>query len=211
MSDKGKGDSTKKRFAFGTLVIGVILGVILWGGFNWTLELTNTEEFCVSCHEMETTPYQELQETIHWSNRTGVRATCPDCHVPRPWIHKLVRKVRASNELYHHFVTKALDTPEKYEAKRLELAKNVWRSMKETNSRECRNCHDYESMDFGRQEGRAADRHEEMDVEEDVDAKHAVAAKAGLTCIDCHKGIAHSLPAGYDPEKDIAGESLYYD
>lgn len=211
MSDKGKGGSTKKKSAFGILVVGVILGVVLWGGFNWTLELTNTEEFCVSCHEMESMPYEELQETIHWSNRTGVRATCPDCHVPRPWIYKLVRKIQASNELYHHFVTKAVDTPEKFEAKRFELAKNVWTSMKDTDSRECRNCHDYESMDFNRQEERAVERHEEMEVDDEVDGQHAAAAKAGLTCIDCHKGIAHSLPAEYDPEKDIAGESIYYD
>jgi len=181
MSDKGKGGSTKKKSAFGILVVGVILGVVLWGGFNWTLELTNTEEFCVSCHEMESMPYEELQETIHWSNRTGVRATCPDCHVPRPWIYKLVRKIQASNELYHHFVTKAVDTPEKFEAKRFELAQNVWKAMKETDSRECRNCHDYSNMDLAEQSRSAR-------------SKHGNALDNGQSCIDCHKGIAHELP-----------------
>jgi len=214
MTDK---DSSKKRGVFGVLFIGIILGVLLWGGFNWTLELTNTEEFCISCHEMKTSPYEELQETIHWSNRTGVRATCPDCHVPRPWIHKVVRKIRATNELYHHFVTKEIDTPEKYEEQRFKMAKNVWREMKATDSRECRNCHSFESMDFDKQQERSADRHYDLEdslieAEELRKAgKHEEAAKAGLTCIDCHKGIAHSLPAEYDPEKDIPGESPYYD
>ncbi len=122
-----------------------------------------------------------------------------------------MRKIQASNELYHHFVTKEVDTPEKFEAKRFELAKNVWRAMKETDSRECRNCHDYESMDFDKQGERAMNRHEEMEVDEEEAAEHAAAAAAGLTCIDCHKGVAHSLPAEYDAEKDIAGESPYYD
>ena len=68
---------------------GQMAGVLFWGGFNWAMEMTNTEKFCISCHEMETTPYAELQETIHYSNRTGVRATCPELMValrsPRSW------------------------------------------------------------------------------------------------------------------------------
>ena len=183
-----------KKGTFGLLVIGIVLGIILWGGFNTVLDLTNTEQFCISCHEMEATPYAELEETIHFSNRTGVRATCPDCHMPRPWIHKIVRKIQASNELYHHFITGEVDTPEKFEAKRLDLAQHVWKAMKDTDSRECRNCHHFESMDFDKQETRSADMHDE-------------AIEEGWTCIDCHKGIAHSLPAGFDPTWNTPGET----
>lgn len=168
----------------GTLIVGIVLGVMLWGGFNWTLELTNTETFCISCHEMEKNVYKELQETVHFTNRTGVRATCPDCHVPKDWIHKIGRKIQASNELWHKMLG-TVDTPEKFEAKRLELATNEWERMKKSNSRECRNCHNFDSMDFTKQESRSATRHEE-------------AIEAGQTCIDCHKGIAHSLPAGWE-------------
>ena len=85
----------------GLLGAGLVLGVMLWGGFNWSLELTNTETFCISCHEMERNVYRELRDTVHYSNRTGVRATCPDCHVPKEWVHKVVRKIRASNERVH--------------------------------------------------------------------------------------------------------------
>lgn len=168
----------------GTLIVGVILGIVLWGGFNWTLELTNTESFCISCHEMEKNVYKELQETVHFTNRTGVRATCPDCHVPKDWVHKIGRKIQASNELWHKMLG-TVDTPEKFEAKRLELATHEWERMKKANSRECRNCHNFDSMDFNKQESRSAARHEE-------------AIEAGQTCIDCHKGIAHSLPAGWE-------------
>ena len=179
------------RYALGTLVlVGFVGGIVFWGGFNWSMEATNTETFCISCHEMERNVYREYKRTVHYSNHSGVRATCPDCHVPKTWIHKVARKIQATNELYHH-VLGSIDTREKYEAKRLELAKNVWRVMKETDSRECRNCHTFEFMDFTIQEARAAERHQE-------------AIDNGMTCIDCHKGIAHELPAGaFEAEREL--------
>lgn len=171
------------KYTLGTLLItGFIGGILFWGAFNWSLEATNTETFCITCHEMETNVFREYKETVHYTNRTGVRATCPDCHVPKTWIHKIARKIKASNELYHHFLG-TIDTREKYEAKRLELAQSVWKTMKETDSRECRNCHSFEYMDFTVQEKRSSNRHD-------------AATKEGKTCIDCHKGIAHELPKG---------------
>ena len=180
------------RYSLGLLVaIGIGLGVVGWGGFNWSMELTNTETLCISCHEMERNAYREYKETIHYSNHSGVRATCPDCHVPKTWIHKMARKIRATNELYHHF-RGTIDTREKFEAKRIELATHVWEAMKETDSRECRNCHNFAYMDFTLQEDRAARRHQE-------------AIDEGMTCIDCHKGIAHDLPEGaYEAERQIS-------
>lgn len=166
------------------LIVGFIAGIVFWGGFNTAMEATNTETFCISCHEMEENVYREYQNTIHYSNRSGVRATCPDCHVPKPWIHKMIRKIKASNELYHKALG-SIDTPEKFEAKRLQLAQNVWKSMKETDSRECRNCHDFDSMDYTKQQRRAIDQ-------------HVKGFDKGETCIDCHKGIAHSSPAMYE-------------
>ncbi|MEN8213816.1 MAG: NapC/NirT family cytochrome c [Pseudomonadota bacterium] len=161
----------------GAALLFFILGIIFWGGFNTAMEVTNTMEFCTSCHEMEENVYQEYKPTIHHSNRTGVRATCSDCHVPDPWIHKMVRKVQASKEVLHK-VLGTIDTPEKFENHRLELAKNVWKTMKKTDSRECRNCHNFESMNPAYQQPRARQQ-------------HLNAFETGQTCIDCHKGIAH--------------------
>lgn len=175
------------RYSAGTLlVIGIVLGVLFWGGFNWAMEMTNTEEFCISCHEMRDNVYAEYVTTKHYNNRTGVRATCPDCHVPKDWVHKVKRKIQATNELYHKALG-TIDTREKFEAKRLELARNVWTSMKKTDSRECRNCHDYDSMDYVFQGRRAVDAHTE-------------GFDQGKTCIDCHKGIAHQLPDMYEED-----------
>ncbi len=179
------------RRSLGTLAGGgFVIGILFWGGFNTAMEATNTETFCISCHEMEENVYQEYKNTIHYNNRTGVRATCPDCHVPREWEHKMVRKVQATNELLHK-VMGSIDTPEKFEAKRLQLARNVWAAMEATDSRECRNCHDYDSMDFTMQGRRSVPQHIE-------------GFEAGKTCIDCHKGIAHSLPAMYEVDPSAA-------
>lgn len=185
-----------QSFALGTLVIiGAVGGVILWGGFNWAMELSSTETFCVSCHEMESTVYQELKKTIHYKNPYGVRATCPDCHVPKPWVAKVIRKVQASfNEVPKHFIG-YIDTREKFEAHRLEMAEKVWAAMKASNSRECRNCHSMTAMDLENQKPRARGQHED-------------AATSGETCIDCHKGIAHKPVHEKETEEDSGGFML---
>ena len=162
-----------------------ILGIIFWGAFNTAMEETNNMDFCITCHEMKENVYQEYRHTIHYSNRTGVRATCPDCHVPREWKHKLLRKIQATNELMHK-VLGSIDTPEKFQAKRLELASHVWETMKDTDSRECRNCHNFSAMNMERQQSRSR-------------TIHSLSQQRGKTCIDCHKGIAHHLPDDYEP------------
>ena len=179
------------RWSLGALLaIGFGIGIAFWGAFNWALEMTNTETFCLTCHEMDQNNYREFRGTIHDANRSGVRATCPDCHVPRPWFYKMKRKIQASNEVMHKILG-SIDTREKFEAKRIELATHVWAAMKETDSRECRNCHNFSAFDLTRQAPRARNRHSE-------------AEQQGKTCIDCHKGIAHQLPAGaFKAERDL--------
>ena len=164
---------------------GFVAGVIFWGGFNTALEATNTEAFCVSCHEMRDNVLPELQQTIHFSNRSGVRAVCSDCHVPHDWTYKMGRKMQASKEVWGK-IFGTIDTREEFLDHRLELAKHEWARLKANDSRECRNCHEFVSMDFTRQSKRAADAHST--------ALAARVSEGGKTCIDCHKGIAHPLP-----------------
>ena len=182
------GASLKAVFMYPLMGLSAVFlaGIVFWGGLNWSLELTNTEQFCISCHAMRENVYKEYKNTIHYANRTGVRASCPDCHVPREWIHKVVRKVRATNELFH-WMAGSINTRQKFEAKRFELARNVWDGMKETDSRECRNCHEIGSMSAGEQTPRTFNMHE-------------LGESWGTTCIECHQGIAHSLPSGFDKE-----------
>jgi cytochrome c-type protein NapC len=160
------------------------VGIIFWGGFNTGMEMTNTLEFCTACHEMRDTVYQEYKETIHYSNRTGVRAICSDCHVPKDWVHKVLRKSKATFELWGK-LTGSIDTKEKFEAKRMKLATYEWERMKGSNSRECRNCHSFDAM--------SAELQKQTPYK-----KHMKGKEEGKTCIDCHKGVAHKLPKEYE-------------
>ncbi|WP_050603712.1 NapC/NirT family cytochrome c [Ruegeria sp. 6PALISEP08] len=181
-------------FSSGFLILaGFLAGILFWGGFHWTLELTNTEEFCVSCHTMETN-LGEYRETIHYNNHSGVRAICSDCHVPDEWNHKIKAKIMAVKDVYHELVG-TISTPEKYEDHRLAMASAVWKKMKASDSRECRNCHNFDYMDFTIQETRAASEHQR-------------AIDTGMTCIDCHQGIAHSLPPNYLEEYEKVAEAI---
>lgn len=171
----------------------VAAGALIFAG-TAGLAWTNTEAFCISCHEMKNNVYAEYKGTIHDQNRTGVRAICSDCHVPREPVAMVNRKLMASLELWGHFVTHTIDTPEKFEAKRYELATHVWKRMKETDSRECRNCHNEAKMSADLQTPKAQ-------------ARHTKAKAENLTCIDCHFGIAHKEPEGPGPQELDLGKT----
>ena len=111
---------------------------------------------------------------------TNTEQFCSDCHVPHEFVPKMIRKMQASTEVYAHFTGK-VDTKEKFEKHRLEMAEREWARMKANNSQECRNCHNFNDMDFTQQKTVA----QQM---------HALAQEQNKTCIDCHKGIAHNLP-----------------
>ncbi|MDR0439637.1 MAG: NapC/NirT family cytochrome c [Candidatus Accumulibacter sp.] len=157
--------------------IGGIASVV---AFNVAMNETDTEEFCISCHEMKDNNYREYQDTIHYANRSGMRATCSDCHVSKEFAPKMIAKIKASMDLYHSVIG-TIDTPEKFAARRSELARREWARMKANDSQECRDCHDDSSFDFGLQSYRSVQQHEE-------------GLNTGQTCIDCHKGVAHKLP-----------------
>ena len=178
-----------RRFGWVAILVAAIVGGLMtWGGSE-VVAWTNTEAFCISCHEMRDNVYAEYEFTIHDENRTGVRATCADCHVPRETIPKMVRKVKASMELLAHYQGK-LDTPEKFAAHRYEMAKKVWAEMRASDSQACRSCHDENKVSTAMASEKSQQRHAEGVAE-------------GLTCIDCHYGIAHMEPEGELTPKDL--------
>lgn len=165
------------------LIIGIAGTAVFLGGFTVVVERTNTLEFCVSCHSM-TFPYEEYKKSFHYKNNIGVRAICADCHVPKDYPAKLIAKVMAAKDVYHEILG-TVSTKEKYEEHRLKMAQAVWAKMEARESKECRTCHDFDSMMIDEQ-GRRARR------------KHAEAVKEGQHCINCHKGVVHELPRDYD-------------
>ncbi len=162
------------------VIVGIVIGVALIVLPHVGIKLTSTTEFCVSCHSMQPV-YQEYKQSVHFQNASGVRAECHDCHIPPDIPGMVKRKLEASNDLYQTFIAHSIDTPEKFEAKRAELAEREWARMKENNSATCRSCHNYDAMDHAKQNPEAA-------------RQMKIAAKENQSCIDCHKGIAHQLP-----------------
>ncbi|MES9903432.1 MAG: NapC/NirT family cytochrome c [Sedimenticola sp.] len=172
------GNSLIKKLFFIFLPI-FAAGIIFSGLFSVGLSHTNEMEFCTSCHSMKIT-LEEYKETIHFRNPSGVRATCSDCHVPKPFIPKMIAKVMAAKDVYHEILG-TVDTKEKFDDYRWTMASRVWEKMKSTDSRECRSCHSLDTMDLAEQDRSARKRHGRAEDE-------------GKTCIDCHKGIAHEEP-----------------
>ncbi|EEY09931.1 cytochrome C-type protein NapC [Mannheimia haemolytica serotype A2 str. OVINE] len=174
------------------ILISALGGIFAWSGFNAGLAMTNTEEFCSDCHMNDVVP--EYRASAHYSNRSGVKAICSDCHVPHEFFPKWQRKIIAAKEVYAHFIGK-VDTKEKFEAHRGEMAEREWARMKANGSQECRNCHNFDDMDFTQQKNIA----QQM---------HALAQEQGKTCIDCHKGIAHNLPHMEAIQKNFIPDDL---
>lgn len=163
------------------ILVGVIFvaGILFAGLFNMGLSYTNEMEFCTSCHSMKVN-LEEYKQTVHYKNASGVQAGCSDCHVPKPFIPKMIAKVMAAKDVYHEILG-TIDTKEKYEAHRWDMASRVWAKMRASNSRECRSCHDFTNMDLSLQDRSARKRHPQ-------------AMDEGAACIDCHAGIAHEQP-----------------
>lgn len=168
------------------------LGAISLGALNSFFGYTNRMEFCISCHSMSIN-YEEYKQSLHFKNAVGVQATCADCHVPKEFFPKLQAKIMAAKDVYHEILG-TIDSQEKFDARRWHMASNVWRKMKASDSRECRNCHDYDNMDLSEQERIAR-------------KKHARAPLKGKTCIDCHRGLVHEEPLEPEPAESADREA----
>ncbi len=150
--------------------------------FEVVMYQTSTEKFCTTaCHSMATFTAPEWRDSIHYSNRSGVKATCSDCHIPKVYPQSLWAKAYDGGRHMIAEILGTIDTQEKYEARRVLMAEYVWRNMKKNDSRECRNCHDPQFMELASQNQRAARAHQQ-------------GSQQGQTCINCHKGIAHKTP-----------------
>jgi len=159
---------------FTLLAAGVAIGAVGLLTLRYVLHATATNEFCSTCHANDAA--KEWSESKHHNNRVGFVAGCSDCHLPRELMPMMVRKVKAAKEVWNHFAGK-IDTPEKYEAHRKEMAENEWARMRGNRAQECRNCHN-----------------PVLSTDKDKAEMHKGALSGGAICIDCHKGVAHKAP-----------------
>jgi cytochrome c-type protein NapC len=167
------------------LVLGACFGAAALVGTDVAVRATGTEAFCTSCHEM-TIPQKEYAESSHYLNRSGVRASCGDCHIPHDYPAKLVHKTYAGVKDIIQHMRGVIDTPEKFEAHRAAMAQTEWARMKANGSAECRHCHDAGAMDPAKQKAFAR-------------AEHEKARTGNLSCVECHKGVAHREPGAARP------------
>jgi cytochrome c-type protein NapC len=162
--------------------IAFFVGIVLTGGFLVGIHLTETDAFCTSCHEMKESMV-ELKDTTHGSNVYGIRPRCAQCHVPPTFFAGLWRHTRGIAEVWGT-LKGTIDTPAKFEAHRAEMAERVWAEFTANDSATCRSCHNPAIMAFKQQPEAAAEAHSSL------------TPGGGVTCIDCHKGLAHALPKG---------------
>jgi cytochrome c-type protein NapC len=171
--------SPSARYSLFTLLAaGIVLGVVGLAGFDFALHATSTNEFCSTCHTNDAA--KEWRESKHHNNPVGFIAGCSDCHLPREFGPKMLRKIKAAKEVWGH-LTGVINTPEKYEAHRLAMAESEWARMRANGAQECRNCHHPASM---------SDKDKSY-----LSSMHEGALAGGKVCIDCHKGVAHHAPA----------------
>ncbi|AHE98022.1 NapC/NirT family cytochrome c [Thioalkalivibrio paradoxus] len=163
-------------------ILAFIVGAAAMVGSSVAIEATSSDAFCATaCHSHEEFVYPEWKESIHYSNPSGVRAGCADCHIPQHYPDKLIVKTTSGiRDSYHEFVLRSISTRERFEDRRGEMAERVWERMRANDSQACRNCHHVDS--FSGQSARAERMHRRMETTDN-------------TCIDCHEGVAHLHPA----------------
>lgn len=162
----------------GLLAIGGVV-VVLGLSFVAAEELNiraNSTEFCISCHSMNAYVFEEFKQSKHYTNASGVRPECGQCHVSKRFWPAVVDHMMGTHDLiaeFSHDWTKA----ENFEAKRTKMAEKARLKFIAEDSHTCRECHKFEAIAPTRKRGERA---------------HEDAAKKGNTnCIACHYNLVH--------------------
>ena len=166
---------------FALVAVGVVVGALAIIGTQVMVHVSGTDEFCgTACHSMQWVA-KEHQESIHGASRTGMRATCHDCHIPRDYPELLWYKAAAGTKDVIGEIRGIISTEEKFAQERKRMAGQVWAEYSANDSRACRGCHQFSAEVLAKQQ-------------EMVRPIHAPVLDGRATCIDCHKGVGHAAP-----------------
>jgi len=167
--------------ALALLVVGLLIGAGGVIGTQVMVEATSTSEFCGgACHSMQWAA-EEYRQSGHHTNAVGVAAGCHDCHVPDRYPQLLWYKAQAGLHDMIQEMRGVISTKDAFNKERLRLAKVVWAEFKESNSANCQHCHKFSPEVVAKQPDFVRPMHQQF-----------LANTA--TCIDCHKGVAHTAP-----------------
>jgi nitrate/TMAO reductase-like tetraheme cytochrome c subunit len=163
------------------LMAGLLVGAGATIGTQVMVAATGTDAFCGgACHSMQWVAKEHAQST-HAANRTGVRAGCHDCHIPHDYPEVLWYKTKAGIRDVIQEARGVIDTEQKFNRERLRLAQSVWSEYKRNDSKPCQHCLLFDAQTLSRQKEFVQPMHQQVLLKE-------------ATCIDCHKGIAHTAP-----------------
>lgn len=178
---------------FSGLVLAILFFVGLVGGvpvFDAVDRHFSSDAFCVSCHLIEATVAKELRQSTHWTRKSGVRASCSDCHISEGLTAAMWDHVLGTWDLYS-FVVRGIRTPEDFEKVRFETANRVRLRMVGNDSKNCRTCHVMEAIKPKRKRGQR---------------QHAEALESGDSCIACHYNLVHKEVEPSDAFLEAIGE-----
>jgi nitrate/TMAO reductase-like tetraheme cytochrome c subunit len=198
MKRAGRSRAPARRWLAATLVlVGVVIGIAVAGATTWMVNATSSNNFCATeCHSMQWAA-AAYRKGPHYSNESGVRTSCADCHIPFE-----DRPATPFQYVFGTLWTKGLDGTqdvvaktrgviadrERWDAEKPRLGEKVRAWFQRTNSATCLGCHKLEAFSG---EGGSAFMKSEV---------HSGALKADkVDCLQCHPGIAHvysNLPAG---------------
>jgi nitrate/TMAO reductase-like tetraheme cytochrome c subunit len=163
------------------LVTGAVVGFVATAGTQVMVEVTGTDAFCgTTCHSMQWVA-KEHATSVHAVNHAGVKAGCHDCHIPKHYPELLWYKAKAGTKDIVGEIAGVISTEEKFKKERKRMAEHVWEEYKANDSQSCRNCHKFDAEIVKKQK-------------EFVQPMHQQVLEGKATCIDCHKGIAHTAP-----------------
>jgi nitrate/TMAO reductase-like tetraheme cytochrome c subunit len=163
------------------VVLGVLIGIAAIIGVQVMVHVTGTDKFCgAACHSMQWAA-KEHAESIHGATRSGVRAGCHDCHIPREYPELLWYKAVAGTRDVIGEIRGVISTEEKFNAERKRTAEHVWAEYRENDSRACRGCHVFTADVLAKQPELTREVHQPV-------------LEGKATCVDCHKGVGHGAP-----------------
>jgi cytochrome c-type protein NapC len=187
-----------------------LLGIVLVAATNHTVNWSSSDKFCgTACHSM-TWAAAAYQQSPHYINRVGIRASCGECHIPYDSGHGtakqyakllLFKSDRGAKDFWYE-ARKSIATNEEWEKRRPALSSTFQSYLTRHNYITCRGCHSLDA--FG-----GAGSHMKVAIH------RGLANGSSFDCLQCHVNIGHfykqsaaKMSGWYTVEQAAAGAKL---
>jgi len=187
------------------------LGIVFVALTNHLVTWSSSDKFCgATCHSM-TWANAAYQQSPHYINSVGVRATCGDCHIPYDsghataveYVQLLLFKADRGAKDFWGEANKSIATKEEWEKRRPALRATFQTYLTQHNYITCRGCHSLQSFGGPRSHMKLV-IHQGMVNAESYD------------CLECHANIGHvyeqpssKVSGWYSVDQATAGRKLF--